>query len=453
MGSYRETLSSLRRHFPSPVVDKAHDRYFAETIMDAVARLQALKTGDGIYAGASEVDYEAARRAELHNEGISTEEANDLLLSYCGGSFIAGHAQDQRNVDPVPTISSLVGALYASILTANLAWDEFSQLLAQAEVECVAMLSRLVGYDPLQSGGFSTFGGSGSLLYAARIGLEKAIHLAYINGIKGENVVTLASEEAHWGCRNATGLIGIGRQNCLDVSTDANGSMRIDELRVKLRELLRREEKVATIFAAVGSTNTFAFDNLAEIVQVRDEVVQEFSLPYNIHVHADAVIGWVWSVFSDYDFSTNTLGFQAKTLTMLQQAVESVRYLHLADSIGFDFHKLGFAPYISTFIICKEEKDLQLLSREEDSMSIVYQFGKYRPGTYTIETSRSGGGVMSALATMKVLGKHGYRVLIGHLVEMTHLLRERLARTEGIEILNTGNVGAVTLIRFLPRYL
>ena len=32
------------------------------------------------------------------------------------------------------------------------------------------------------------------------------------------------------------------------------------------------------------------------------------------HVHADAVIGWPWSVFNDYDFEANSLGFRPRTV-------------------------------------------------------------------------------------------------------------------------------------------
>ena len=36
------------------------------------------------------------------------------------------------------------------------------------------MTAELIGYDPAQAGGVFTFGGTGTMLYGVKIGLEKA---------------------------------------------------------------------------------------------------------------------------------------------------------------------------------------------------------------------------------------------------------------------------------------
>jgi L-2,4-diaminobutyrate decarboxylase len=91
----------------------------------------------------------------------------------------------------------------------------------------------------------------------------------------------------------------------------------------------------------MGTTDAFGLDDLEGIIRLRDGLVQEFSLPYTPHVHADAVIGWVWSVFTDYPTEENPLGFRRRTVRALAGACRRLRHLHLADSIGVDFHKTG----------------------------------------------------------------------------------------------------------------
>ena len=167
-------------------------------------------------------------------------------------------------------------------------------------------------------------------------------------------------------------------------------------------------------------------------------------------MHADAVIGWVWAVFRDYDFAANPLGFHTRTLTSLQHTLGRLGDLSLADSIGVDFHKTGYTPYISSAFLAKDREDLTLLSRHPDQMPYLYQFGYYHPGIYTLECSRSGAGALAAYANMRLLGKEGYRILIGHMVEMAEMLRERLERHAGILVLNDGNFGPVTLFRVYP---
>ena len=51
---------------------------------------------------------------------------------------------------------------------------------------------------------------------------------------------------------------------------------------------------------------------------------------------------------------------------------------------------------------------------------------------------------------MRLLGKQGYRVLIGHNVEMAEMLREPLERHACIQVLNDYNYGPVTLFRVYP---
>jgi len=192
------------------------------------------------------------------------------------------------------------------------------------------------------------------------------------------------------------------------------------------------------------------FDDLAAIVHLRDCLVAEYGLDYVPHVHADAVIGWAWAVFRDYDFEDNPLGFHARTLRSLTDSLERIDSLQMADSIGIDFHKTGYAPYISSAFLLKDRTSLALLSRVPEQMPYLYQVGNYHPGMYTLECSRAGTGALAALSSMSLLGKQGYRVLIGHTVEMAEMLRERLERHACIQVLNDYNYGPVTLFRVYP---
>jgi glutamate/tyrosine decarboxylase-like PLP-dependent enzyme len=90
------------------------------------------------------------------------------------------------------------------------------------------------------------------------------------------------------------------------------------------------------------------------------------------------------------------------------------------------------------------------LQRPQEQMPYLYQFGEHRPGMYTLETSRSGTGTLAALANLKLFGKEGLRVIIGHIVEMAQLLREHLESHAYTTVLNRENFGTVTLFRAYP---
>lgn len=449
MSSYRDILAKVRLAFPSPVSDRVHDSYFVHSMMRAMDEVDALKSNRPILGEYTALDYEAALQSNLNESGMSIEEVTSELVAYCNGLTIPGHPHTHHNVITPPTIPSLIAMLITSVYNPNVVWDEYSHRVALAEVEVGAMMARLIGYNTEHSGGLFTFGGTGTTLYGIKVGLEKAVPAANSDGIK-EDVTLIGSSASHYCRYNVASWLGIGANNLITVSADARNSMNLDELREKLHSALRSGAKVAGIVATMGTTDAFGVDDLAAIVKIRDEMVEEFKLPYRIHVHADAVIGWAWSVFNDYDFENNPLGFRPRTLRMLATARRDIHHLHLADSVGIDFHKSGFTPYTSSMVLFKERNDLSLLSRSQKQMPYLYQFGEYRPGMYTLESSRSGSGVMAAFASLKLLGKLGFQTLIGHLVEMTQLLREHLVGQDSVAILNRDNVGSVTVFRVYP---
>ncbi len=65
-------------------------------------------------------------------------------------------------------------------------------------------------------------------------------------------------------------------------------------------------------------------------------------------------------------------------------------------------------------------------------------------------TAQAAAGPMSALANLLLLGKEGYRTLLGHAVEMAEVLRERIEAHPHLTVLNGDNVGPVTLFRAYP---
>jgi L-2,4-diaminobutyrate decarboxylase len=185
-------------------------------------------------------------------------------------------------------------------------------------------------------------------------------------------------------------------------------------------------------------------------VRVRDEVVSSCGLDYVPHVHADAVIGWAWSVFNDYDFEQNALGFRHRTVRALAGASRRIRHLGLADSIGVDFHKTGFAPYISSAILLRDGRDFQRLAHRDEDTPYIFQSGSHHPGRYTLETTRAGSGPLAAIANLRLFGKRGLQALLGHLVTMAEELREHLDGHAATTVLNGDNFGPVTIFRVYP---
>ncbi len=447
--SYRDKLDKIRLAFPQPVSDRVHDSYFVHSIMRALDLVDSLKSEVPVLGPRQTLDYGAAQAARLPERLSTVEEVTPNLVSYFEGLTVWGHPRTQINVVPPPSISSLIATVLTGLYNPNLAWDEYSHKVALAEVEAVAMTAALMGYDPARASGIFTFGGTGTTLYGVKVGLEKALPGAMQNGVS-EGAVIFASDCSHYCRYNVAGWLGLGAKSLVTIPTDGRNAMQIDALRNQARAALSSGCRIAAIVATLGTTDAFGLDDVAAIIALRDELVDEFKLTYRPHVHADAVIGWAWQVCNDYDFETNPLGFRPRTVRALAGGCQRIRDIHLADSIGIDFHKTGFTHYISSLVLLKDRDDLRLLSRSQEQMPYLYQFGEHRPGMFTLETSRAGMGALAALANLKLLGREGLQVTLGHIVEMAQLLREHLEGHAATCVLNRDNFGTVTLFRVYP---
>jgi L-2,4-diaminobutyrate decarboxylase len=269
------------------------------------------------------------------------------------------------------------------------------------------------------------------------------------SGIR-EPAVIVASECAHYACRTIAGWMGLGEDSVIEVPSSSENEVRTCLLESMCRDVLKSGKNIAMIVATMGTTDAFGLDDLAEIRDIRDRLVDEFSLDYVPHIHADAVIGWAWSVFNDYDFDENPQGFRPRTVRSLAGTQRRISKLHLSDSLGIDFHKTGFAPYVSSLFLSKSGDDLSLIARDTEAMPYLFKSGEYHPGKYTLETSRSGAGPMAALGNLLLLGRDGLQALLGHLVTMSESLSEHLEGHAATTVLNSENFGPVTLFRVYP---
>jgi glutamate/tyrosine decarboxylase-like PLP-dependent enzyme len=448
-GLYQERLAALRQGFPTPVSDPVHDGYVAFSVLRALDRVDALKSQAPILGTPRELDYDAALASRLADPSRPLEAVLPELVEVLDGLLIPSHPRSQVNVIAPPSIASILGVILPSLYNPNLCSDESGRGCSEAEVRVVAMMARLVGYDPATAGGVFTFGGTGTLLYGLKIGLEKALPGTLEEGLSGRAVV-LCSEQSHHACVTAAGWLGLGEKQVVRVPAGLDNSVEVAAWEEAARHALARGEAIAAMVGTLGTTDALGLDDLAALDGVRKRLAREFELSYLPHLHADAVIGWAWSVFGDYDFAENPLGFRGRTVRALAAVTSRVRHLPLADSLGIDFHKTGFAPYVSSLFLLKDRSDFGRIARQRQMMPYLYHSGQYHPGLFTLETSRSATGVLAALANLLWLGKEGLRVLLGHAVEMAEVLRERIISRPELSIVNDQNYGPVTLFRAYP---
>lgn len=369
------------------------------------------------------------------------------------GSVKANHPYMLKNVIPLPAWTYFAGNTVASIYMPNGVTGEDAANSVNAELKVAKVYSELAGYDPALSGGLFTFGGTGTNLYAFKMGISKADPDFFYNGSQN-NLIIVGSKPAHYAQQNATNWLGLGRKNYLMARSNMDQTTDIEDMERICAEQIQAGKKIACIVGVGGTTANMAIDDFAEIAKMRDRLVKDFNLNYVPHIHSDSVIGWAYLHFSDYNFQKNPFGFSKKVLEKLQRTVGLVSSFKFADSFGLDFHKTGYVPYVSSMIVARNKQDLADLGRDSQMMTpLFFDQEAYNPGKYSLETSRSAANMVGTWLTVKALGKQGYQVLLGHAQEMAQFIRDSVNKRSaeiGMYVVNQESFGSDVYVRCFP---
>lgn len=445
---YKRIVRSIRDSFPAPTKSAAADSRFSRIMAFALSEYDKLKSHRTFLGQRKPLDYAGARKFRIGKEMGEARRTISETAHYLEGQFTWSHP-DVHRLHGSATSVSIIGQLYGSLVDPNTVWDDLSYKAAEAEVRVSAMCASLVGYDPDKALGLFTFGGTGTTLYGIKLGAERAQPGLFTDGLR-QPLRVFASEAAHYAKLSSCAWLGLGSQAAISVPTGDDNAIDVGALEKALRASIEKGERIAAIVVTMGSTDAFGVDDIEAVHALRLRLAREYRLDYVPYLHADAVIGWAYAVFNDYDFGANPLDIPAAALNSLRQVRERIRHLSLADSLGIDFHKSGYTPYASSLFLAGDAQLLNPVRRDKVAMPYLFQFGEYDPGIYTLECSRSGGPVLAALANLVLLGKDGFRGLLSHCVQMSELMREKARALPWLTVLNTDNHGAVVVIRVYP---
>ncbi len=397
--------------------------------------------------------YDRVKESVIPETGRDNDAMIRELLFYFQGLIKWNSPGVMINITPPPLTLSVAAASCASLFNPNLAMDVPSGNLAFAELEVIKMLSDLAGWDFRESAGLMTFGGKGTVLYAIRTGLHNCCPEAREHGLLGEKIKVFSTDQGHPCHYENCEWLGIGRENCVRLPVLEDGKTDLDAMKRELWSAVQNGYKIACIIANGGSTLYTTVDDIDRVVEIRDELVREFSLPYVPHVHVDSVIGWAWLMFADYDFEKNPLGFSNDACRELRHVYRHVRHIQKADSFGADFHKTGFVPYLCSAFVCKKKAELYALGEENQAPLEESDFGLYAPFSFSLESSRAGTSALSAWISLKQLGKEGYQRAIGILAEAGCSLREHFQEAEYSVCRNRSGHGFAALAMLFPKEL
>lgn len=449
-----EPLEILRkRYFLSPDGENAnHATNLVEVAVNAIVSSQGEAPTYPVVTALPSIS-QVIETAEVPARIVSDPEAYLRRLPFfIQGAVRGGHPFMVKNIIPTASLPALAAYYAVSSLMANGVTGEDAAQILMAEPACASALSKLAGFDHTRSGGVFTFGGTGTNLYAIKIGLSKALPGHHMTGVR-EDAVVIESAPSHYSHRTAADWLGIGQNNLERVSSNRDQTTNLEELEEKMRSVIESGRKIACIVAVGGTTSNMGIDDVKRINEIRERLGMEYKLSYSPHLHADSVLGWAYLNFRIYDFAANPLGFKPEILQQIRKIVDRVETYRYADSFGVDFHKTGYVAYTSSMLIVKDRQDLMRLQRDRSTMTPLFHDDQaYNPGQFTLETSRSAANMLASWIALQTFGQEGYQALLGHNLEMGAIFRDGIKNNvdKGLYLANQEYFGSDVFVRCYP---
>lgn len=333
------------------------------------------------------------------------------------------------------------------LLNGNALWDVEGSGAAKAEIKVTSMLSKVVGYDENTSAGYTTWGGQGAVFNSLRIAIARQFPKSNKEGIPN-NIYCFCSELSHYSLYKSAEATGIGINNMIRVKINEDHSMDLEDLKSKMEKVISNGGIPAYVLATMGTTDTFGIDDIDRIKKITSELENQYKLQ-PIYVHADSAMGGMYTFFNDYDFEVNPLNFEEEVCSVLKNYQQKFKSIHLADSMVFDFHKLGQTPYITSLFLLKNKEDLRYVDLDSSETPYVGNrgYGSYHT-SYTLECSRMGSAI-PIYAALLSMGIEGYQSLLANYISVNIAFRESLLK----ELPNaavTNEVSPVTTFRLYP---
>lgn len=426
---------------------------FLSLLEKIVSSLDALKNPNKTSLGpmkerSSNFYQELMQDNQIANTGVGLDQVVEELTQ-----LMQGHPYHTRNfvtnVLPMASIPGILGQFTNALLNGNNLWDVYGPAAAECEVKVIAMMSKLVGYDYTKSFGYTTWGGQGAVFSGLRLAIVKQFPQAKEEGVPN-NLYCFASENAHYSLLKSVEAVGIGSKHLVRVKAGKDHSMDINDLQTRMTEVIENGGIPVYVVATTGATDQFAIDDVQAIKKVTTGLEKKYALK-PIHIHADSALGGFYAFFNDYDFTANPLQLEADVLQGLAHIRTRMQHLAIADSLCFDFQKLGQTPYLTSLFLIKGGNSLQLLDVEDFDTPYVGNrgYGSYHTG-YTLECSRMGSSI-AIYAALQAFGKEGYQQILANYVRVNLAFRAQLAEhTPMLQVVNETNIGPVTAFRLYP---
>ncbi len=345
------------------------------------------------------------------------------------------------------SLPAIFGHLAALLHNPNNTSREVSRVGAGVEIEAIAMLAEMIGFDPAIAQGHFTCGGtianfeavwrarywidhalalglvaaekSGgpfSAFESAHVGWEKFDQIRIHDAISEQEMrsassvlcnpieiaerlskssrrsyrgpVLITPGNKHFSWRKAANIFHLGEESLWNAPLDEQGRLDIKELETLIDKARHQDRPVIAVVSVAGTTEAGEIDPIDGVACL----LNEYRLK-GIHIwhHVDAAYG---------GYFCSMLGGHHEEI--LDEARRSaLKAVRLADSVTIDPHKLGYVPYACGAFLTRDARSYTASSFHAPYIDRAETGDKWQS---TIEGSRTAAGAAAAWLTGRTMG-------------------------------------------------
>jgi len=329
--------------------------------------------------------------------GKLLEEVAPLLFDY---SLHNGHPRFLGYITSSGAPLGALADLLAASVNANLGKWDLSPIASEIETQTVRWLAEFIGYAPGCSGIMVSGGNMANILGFIAGRTAKAPWDLRNEGNYGDprRLTAYVSRETHTWVQKAADICGLGAEGVRWIDTDAEGRLRVDQLRERIAADREAGRLPFLVVATAGSVSTGVVDPVRELSALcREE---------DLWLHADGAYG--------------------APAAVLPEASEDLRALGLADSVALDPHKWLYCPIEAACTLTKDASALSnafafypeyyLLDGTKDEGINYYELG--------MQNSR-GFRALKVWLALRAAGRSGFERMIRDDIDLARRLYDR----------------------------
>ncbi len=238
---------------------------------------------------------------------------------------------------------------------------------------------------------------------------ESFLLIQKITGLQFNGPVVLVPGNKHFSWQKATSLMGLGETSLWSIGLDENGTLSLESLKNLIEKAKSENRPILAVVSVAGTTELGQFDPVHDVQNYLDELSEKKGI--HIWHHIDAAWG---------GFFASTLGHPELEGLFTERPLKAIKSFSKANSITIDPHKLGYVPYSCGAFLTKDSDSYRV-----SSFAAPYiQVKDDSPWAYTLEGSRSGNGACAVWLTAKSIGFNPMG--LGRLIEKHFLAKNIL---------------------------